>query len=320
MGKPGSKLRGALARWCGWRAVVLLSLLGGAASLLGLGGGQWWIFDLCNHFQAQYFGFQTLCLVGLSGMRRFRWALLPAALLVLPGWYLAPYFLPHAAAPPLVRPLRVVSFNVLFTNTRYADTVRWVQQSDPDIAFFPEVTPHWADGLAPLQASMPHSIIHAATHNFGFALFSKHPILHHELVPSRILGITMVLVTLEIGGQQMVFVGMHPPSPQSADCSQARDDTFTELARRLRMETRPVIVAGDFNATPWSHATRPLLEAGLRDSMLGCGFSATWLHDVPLLAIPIDRILVGGPIFPHARWTGPDLGSDHRPVVADLRW
>ena len=310
----------ARALICRWRTVVLLSLLGGGVSLFGLGGARWWIFDLCNHFQAQYFGFQVLCLLGLFVLRRFRWALLPAVFLILPCWNLAPYYLPHKDAPLLSRPLRVLSFNVLLTNTRYADTLHWVQQTHPDIAFFPEVTHSWELGLDPLKTTMPHSIIYADTHNFGFALFSKYPIVEHVLVPSRFHGITMVQVTLDVDGRQVLFFGMHPPSPLSADLSEARDDAFKELAKQLHGETRPVIVVGDFNATPWSHAVEPLHKAGLRDSMLGRGLSATWRRNFPLVAIPIDQILLRGPIGTEARWTGPDLGSDHWPVVGDLRW
>ncbi len=305
---------------CGWCAVVLLSLVGGGVSLLGLGGAHWWIFDLCSNFQGQYFGFQVLCLLGLLVLRRFRWALLPAVFLILPCWNLAPYCIPQKDAPLLSRPLRVLSFNVLLTNTRYADTLHWVQQTNPDIAFFPEVTPSWALGLDPLKTTMPHSIIHAETLNFGFALFSKYPIVGHVLVPSRFHGITMVQVTLDVEGRELLFFGMHPPSPLSADFSEARDDAFKELAKQLLGETRPVVVAGDFNATPWSHAVAPLQNVGLRNSMLGRGFSATWRRNIPLVAIPIDQILLSGPIGTEARWTGPDLGSDHWPVVGDLRW
>lgn len=316
----GKKFRAALALLCDWRTVVVFSLLDGGMSLLGLGGARWWIFDLCNNFQAQYFGFQVLCLLVLLGMRRFRWALLPTLLLILPGWRLAPYYLPHNDGPPLARPLRVVSFNVLFLNTRYADTVRWVQQTDPDIAFFPEVTPLWADGLAPLKSTLPHCIIHAQTHNFGFALYSKYPIVEQILMPSPVLGMAMVKVTLDIHGERMIFVGVHPPSPLSAAYSKGRDNAYNDLAKLLSHETRPVVMAGDFNATPWSHALAPLVQIGLRDTMLGRGFSATWQRNIPFVAIPIDQILLGGPIRTKARQTGPDLGSDHRPVVADLSW
>ena len=303
------------------RAVVAGSLLGGAVSLLGLAGGRWWGFDLCNNFQAQYFGFQVLCLLVLLGMRRFRCALLPVIFLLLPVWHLVPYYVPRDDGPAgLKRPLRVLSFNVLFTNTRYADTVSWVQATDPDIAFFPEVTPSWEAGLAPLKARMPHCLMQAEAHNFGFAVFSKYPIVEQSLVPSGVLGVAMVQLTLEVDGRRLLFIGMHPPSPITATFSHGRDVALADLAKRLRWETRPVVVAGDFNATPWSHAMRPLVKAGLRDTMWGRGFSATWQRNIPPLAIPIDQILLAGPIRVSARQTGPDLGSDHRPVVAELRW
>jgi len=209
---------------------------------------------------------------------------------------------------------------VLFTNTRYADTLRWVQAIDPDIAFFPEVNPLWEAALAPLKATMPHCITEAQPHNFGFAVFSKYPIIEHRTVPSAVLGEAMVEMTLQVDGRRLFFVGVHPPSPLSAPYSASRDTALRQLAERVRQETGSVVVAGDFNATPWSHAMRPLIAAGLRDTMWGRGFSATWQRTIPLVAIPIDQILICGPIRVTARRTGPNLGSDHRPVVAELRW
>jgi endonuclease/exonuclease/phosphatase (EEP) superfamily protein YafD len=321
MGTLGRKSRrAALAQLRSGRAVVWLSLLGGVVSLLGFAGGRWWGFDLCSHFQAQYFGFQLLGLLGLLALRRFRSAMLPALFLLVPGWHLAPYYAPHADARRLTQPLRVLSFNVLSSNTRYADTVRWVQATDPDIAFLPEITQPWEAGLAPLKATMPHCLIQPQRHNFGFAVFSKYPIVEQSLIPSAVLGVAMIQLTLQIDGRRLIFVGVHPPSPLSADYSRGRDAAFVELARRLRNESAPVVVAGDFNTTPWSQAMAPLTRIGLRDTMLGRGFSATWQRTIPLLAIPIDQILIGGALRTHARWTGPYLGSDHRPVVADLQW
>ncbi|MCX6879516.1 MAG: endonuclease/exonuclease/phosphatase family protein [Verrucomicrobia bacterium] len=299
---------------------MLLSTLGGGVSVLGIGGGVWWGFDLCNHFQMQYLVFQALCVVAVLGLRRFRWALVPALWLCVPVLKLAPYYTAATAESPWPRHLKVLSFNVLHKNKRYADTVSWVQATDPDIAFFPEATKAWEAGLAPLKATMPHSIVHARWDNFGLAVFSKHPIVEQSLVPSTAVGVVMLQVTLEIDGRRVVFVGVHPASPLSAAYSRDRDEVLQDLAKRLNHETRPMIVAGDFNATPWSHAMQPLFDADLRDTMLGRGFSATWRRGLPLVAIPIDHILVGGRISTAKRWTGPDLGSDHRPIVAELLW
>jgi endonuclease/exonuclease/phosphatase (EEP) superfamily protein YafD len=314
------KIQAVQARRRGGRPVIMLSVLGGGVSVLGFAGGLWWGFDLCNHFQAQYFVFQGLCLLALLALRRFRWALVPALFLGVPLLRLAPYYITPATENPLPQRLKVLSFNVFSKNTRYADTLRWVQQTDPDIAFFPEVTPDWQSGLEPLKTRMPYSIAQKRMDNFGCAVFSKYPIVKQCLVPSEFLEVAMMQVTLEMNGRQVLFVGVHPLPPMSPASARDRNAVLAELAERVHAAALPVIVAGDFNATPWSHGMQPLFGVGLRDTMLGRGFSATWRREIPLFAIPIDHILIGGRISIADRWTGPDLGSDHRPVVADLLW
>jgi endonuclease/exonuclease/phosphatase (EEP) superfamily protein YafD len=130
----------------------------------------------------------------------------------------------------------------------------------------------------------------------------------------------MVRVVVQISGRRVVCYGVHPLPPMSPAYAADRDELFRQLAERVRREAGPVIVAGDFNATPWSHGMRPLVAAGLRDTQLGHGFSATWQRRIPIFAIPIDHVLVAGDLTAAARWTGPDLGSDHRPIVAELRF
>ena len=308
-----------------WRNGVCAALLkfgcglGGAASVAGLGGGLSWVLDLGSHFQAQYFGFQLLCVTGFLLLKQYRWALLAVGFLAIPTFKLAPYYLAKPAPTGLTERLRVVSFNVLSSNLRHAETVAWVRQTDPDLAFFPEVTPVWAADLESLKSTMPHCIEHPQRDNFGLALFSKYPILEPELVDSRFLEVAMVRVVVEIAGRRVVFCGVHPLLPGSPAFAADRDAVLQQVAAMARRESGPVIVAGDLNATPWSHAMQPLVAAGLRDTQLGRGFSATWQRNIPIFAIPIDHLLLGGNIAASARWTGPDLGSDHHPVIADLR-
>ena len=295
-------------------------VVGGLVSLAGLFGRASWVFDIGSHFQAQYFGFQLLCAAVFLLMGRFRWALLAGLFLITPSWQLVPYYLPPADLTGRDQPLRVMSFNVLSSNTQQAETVAWVRRVDPDLAFFPEVSPTWEAGLEPLKATMPHALTHPQDDNFGWALYSKHPIIEYEMFSSKMVEVPMVRVVVEIGNQRIVFYGVHPLPPMSPGCAENRDSVFQKLARRVGQETEPTIVAGDLNATPWSHSMKPLFAAGLRDSQLGRGFSATWQRTIPIFAIPIDHILLKGPLDVTARWTGPYLGSDHRPIVAELRY
>ena len=310
-------------RWRGIFASLLQigCVLGGVVSVAGLAGGWSWVLDLCSHFQAQYFGFQLLCCGVFLGLKRFRWALVAGVFLSLPAFKLAPYYL--AKMPPvpagLSEHMRVVSFNVHSSNLRHAETLAWVRETNPDLAYFPEVTAAWAADLEPLRATLPHCLVHPQEGNFGWALFSRYPILEHELTASGIVEVAAVRAVVAVAGKRVVFFGMHPVPPMSGAIAADRDAVLQQVADRVCRETGPVIVAGDLNATPWSYGMRPLVAAGLRDTQLGRGFSATWQRNIPIFAIPIDHLLLGGNIAASARWTGPDLGSDHHPVIADLR-
>ncbi len=96
-----------------------------------------------------------------------------------------------------------------------------------------------------------------------------------------------------------------------------RADQARRIHRHIEQETRPVLVTGDFNSTPHQWAYRHLLQ-GLQAAGGGATFPAGW----PL--VQIDHVLVGpawrveGGTVPRPR--ADRFVSDHRPVVARLRW
>jgi len=93
------------------------------------------------------------------------------------------------------------------------------------------------------------------------------------------------------------------------------------LAQEVENEKGSVIVAGDFNLTRWSQHATILERARLLDASCGQSPEPTWMRGNPLLAIPIDRILYRGTDMSCQTFQiGPDLGSDHRPVVAEIFW
>lgn len=93
-------------------------------------------------------------------------------------------------------------------------------------------------------------------------------------------------------------------------------DTLRAL---LAQETRPVIIAGDFNSTAhnWEHYR---VSKGLQDAFrrAGRGWGATYHIRLPV--VRIDFVLAS-PEWQIVRADVPDVAlSDHRPVVATLRW
>ena len=90
-----------------------------------------------------------------------------------------------------------------------------------------------------------------------------------------------------------------------------------------KMDEVPVIIAGDFNMPVessiyrryWSGLTNAFDSKGL-----GFGFSK---HEGSLLRLRIDHVLSAPKWFRvQGAWVGADVGSDHRPMIADLsrRW
>ena len=97
----------------------------------------------------------------------------------------------------------------------------------------------------------------------------------------------------------------------------SRRRQFEALARWARVQREPVILAGDFNTLPESALFREHL-GGYANAYSVAGFGWGNTHFTRRTAVRIDHVMTG------AGWTarrcrvGPDVGSAHRPVVADL--
>lgn len=94
------------------------------------------------------------------------------------------------------------------------------------------------------------------------------------------------------------------------------------LAADVAGHTRPLILAGDLNASETSPVIRTLLDRGLRDafSSAGHGYGYTHGHALKLgiSFLRIDHILVSPEIGVTDAFPGGWQASEHRPVIADL--
>jgi endonuclease/exonuclease/phosphatase (EEP) superfamily protein YafD len=302
-------------------SIARLAVFAGVFPLLGWLGGSYWLLDLFNHFQHQYAAFIGFCLVILLCRKAWRPAIVVAVVFMLPLVRIGGCLMP-AKEEAGASSLRFASFNVLTSNTRYADAVAWVRATDPDVIFLPEVDEEWAAELKPLLASHPHAVEHIVEGNFGFACYSKLPILKQEIIPCGQMELPLLKLRLQGAEGEFTFFGAHPVPPATEFWAKDRDAFLKVIADQVQAEPGPVVLAGDLNATAWSHGMKPLFAAGLR----GASVSPTWMRGSLVFAVPIDHLLYRGPREkPHAakcgkHWVGPDLGSDHRPVVSQIAW
>lgn len=304
----------------GWRTKLasgtagLLIAGGGSLPLIGWIGGDHWFLNLFNHFQAQYFVFLLLCCILLLIRRRFRLALLAAGFLFVPAIRLAPLWIPPA--PSGEATLRVATFNVLGSNERYAETVDWLRRERPDIVYLCETTGSWVEALRELEDVYPLFIEETRTGNLGCVLLSRFPAEEMRVAGPGALEIPLIdLVVITPDGPVRVL-GAHPVPPVSPFWAREHTTYMRALSNAAAKAEDPTLILGDLNSSPWCHQLQPILDGGYRESARGRGYSATWLRKNPLLALPIDHVLSrdAGPCL--SRRLGPELGSDHRPVVA----
>jgi Endonuclease/Exonuclease/phosphatase family len=75
------------------------------------------------------------------------------------------------------------------------------------------------------------------------------------------------------GDRTLVVAGVHSSSPLPSEDSDSRNRELDHIVELTSDPGQPLIVAGDFNATPWSPHFRDLLAAtGLRNAADGHGY------------------------------------------------
>jgi endonuclease/exonuclease/phosphatase (EEP) superfamily protein YafD len=298
--------------------LVTIGFLATLATLLGFLGSQAWALDVLSAFRVQYF--LVLLVVGLLYGAFFSRSL-SVLFLVMAAVNLtviAPLYIGNQAPADGSGALGIVSFNVQSRSSNREQVSRWIENAEPDLVFLLESNEDWQAHVATLPGYEVRSEI-PADRSYGITMLSR------EDFPVEMLRIgevrdSVLRVVASIGTQDVVVYAVHARAPSSSSSAAARDDVLAGVARLAAAETLPVIVVGDLNATPWSHAFRSLSsEADLRDSLDGFGYQASWPGHLPIfLQIPIDHLLLSPELTTINRLLGPDFGSDHKALYVSV--
>ncbi len=257
--------------------------------------------------------FKTACLIAL--------ALVPPVRCAWPLWSAgaAPAVLAAEAFGGPADHIRIAEVNLFCGRADLERVATWLR-AEADLAVIVEVTSGARDALVPLLAAdFPHFHCEAREAAAGIAFVSRRwPIRAREVFEVD-GGAPQIEVDVLAPGGPIRILALHlwpPVLPRDDAHNRAVLDAVRE---RVRSSPHPVVVAGDFNLTPWCSRLRDFLDVtNLRDLRRGRGFLNTWPETplLPLLGIPIDHVLVRGRISAVDVATGPWIGSDHRPYVA----
>jgi endonuclease/exonuclease/phosphatase (EEP) superfamily protein YafD len=89
----------------------------------------------------------------------------------------------------------------------------------------------------------------------------------------------------------------------------------------LFLETQPtdLILMGDLNGAPWGRVQRAFRAKTVLDNHAGWDF--TWPSPLPWpLRLPLDHVLARGHLVVTEFDAGPEIDSDHFPVIAEIGW
>ncbi|MBT9587233.1 hypothetical protein IV102_28070 [bacterium] len=148
-------------------------------------------------------------------------------------------------------------------------------------------------------------------------LLSRSPLSRVEILPSD--GPPVIIADTMVAGKSLHVVAAHPVPPIYGQASQRRNRMIQTLARHLATCPRPFVLLGDLNNTPWSPSLSPLPPSA-RNTRRGFGLLPSWPKLLPLpLRIPIDQCYVSEEVGVVQCQLGPDVGSDHFPLVVDVQ-
>lgn len=307
-------------RWLD-RLLLLATALVVAASVLPLGARLYWTLELATHFRVQYLAATAVLLV-LVALRR-QWA--ACAVLVAAGTVSAASVLPYvplafASEPPVsaaAAPIKVLTVNVSFRQFSARRLLEIIREANPDILVVQELTPHAETVLAELDTAFPNNRKFPAEGAYGIGVWSRFTLESSETFA---LG-RVPAIEARVRGPAGAFtlIGVHLRAPTNARRAAARNQELLELAARTAAIEGPLVVAGDFNVTPYSPYFVEWLEAsGLTDSRRGRTLSVSWPTMLPLAGIPIDHVTVNDAftILSHRRL--PNFESDHYGVLVEL--
>lgn len=294
-------------------------LIGGAtvtATVLLFAGffGSWhaWL-DSLSHFRhfliiAVFVGGVTSAAVGLVRLTASSLvAILAALVLSFPH---LPFAAPSAET---AGGFRIIQFNVKFHNAQQDEAVDWIIAQKPDVVTLQEFDPVNHPGFLKLAKDLPFEV-RCKSRGLGYvAIRSRHQLLGQHCSD----GESFAWAQIAVQGRRVTIASLHLAWPWPFK----QAEQLENLREAFVAMPKPVVLAGDFNATPWSAAVGQVED--LTGTKVVGGFRTSLWLDVfhtgkPWPALPIDHVLLPEDAKLKSIGTGPFLGSDHLPVIAEF--
>ncbi len=301
-----------------------------AASLLGVGGAFIDRLDIFNHFAPITL---VLAVIAAAVQASFRKTIERPTLvcaivaIVVSGGAMTPELLAKATqhrVAPRGQTVKVIELNLWSENVDPVGTARWLMAQDADVLVLEEVVANSAIVPALVGRVYPYANDCAPEVPCTTLILSRERPTASGVFPAPdAVGLhSSAWATFGDGASAFTVVGTHAPWPRPKDNQQTQTAL---LASRLDgFDHKSLIVAGDFNSTPWSFSLRRQdamfgLERRTRALFTFPVQKYSYYHlSTPVPLLPLDHIYAGSSWKTVRVTRGPRLGSDHLPTVAVL--
>jgi len=299
------------------------------AALFGFAVGT---LDLLNHAQIFLFPATLIGLViltlGLRGQMRSVALIYGFVGLAASANVMVPEFIaglqPRPAAP-ISGTVTVMTHNVFGLNYEMAQVTAAIEAEDPDIIVLQEYFGEQATDLHPrLLATYPFFTRCRGGKRANLGLYSRIPFeqVQDGACPNNAYVTNRtghILARFQLPGDKAFSVlTTHMDWPLPVERQREQLASLSEVIADVE---GPLIVAGDFNSTPWSYALRAFVSSNglVRETVnlvtypLRWHYFGAWRDTVPFL--PLDHVMTRGGVVVHELHAGQRTASDHLPVV-----
>lgn len=312
------------------------------------------LFDLFNHFQPLWFaGLAVSLVLGLLVFRRTGRTyvrlvggvgFLASAVIVVPELLAA--FGGYPPAQPGTETLKVMSRNLFGRNFDMERVAEAIEAADPDIVALQEYFSGQREGLHDrLISTYPNVIECLGGDRASLAIYSRLPFArssdshcpdNYASGLNKVGWLAAEMSTAD--GRSFTVVSTHLNWPiqisplrntslgwpeRIAAMSARKGVEYSEVAAALAGIEGPLLLVGDFNATPWSYELRQFTQDAGLDRQTHNLFTwparfyiRGWRRFIPFL--PLDHLFTRSGTMVHSIAATDPAGSDHLALLAEF--
>ncbi|MCO6389477.1 AP endonuclease [Aliihoeflea aestuarii] len=310
-----------------WPILLRLAALAGVAALAGalsFGYLGWFhpAFDSFSHFRLHLAALLLVAVLPLAVLRYWPEAVFAMVLAIGAIGSTVDFAEDDAAIAGIdmrsTPVFRLFHLNLRFDNDRPDLVLSAIGAHRPDVITFTEASIEWREWLEVLEGAYPYQVICPPPSRIGgVAILSRRPFLSESAEACSDRG-SFARVDIDFAGRPASVIAMHLGWPWPF----GQQSHFERIAHDLSVLSDRTILAGDFNAVPWSQTVRQIADMGHFQVLRGIG--PTWLHRslpdawLPWVGLPIDQVMVKDGIRVEGARTLDAVGSDHLPILVEF--